>query len=112
MLSAHRGKPAVSAPALVDTLVKLSQLACDLEAAAELDINPLMVVVVPAPKGGPTIFLKRVLTLEQWALLLESAAAQHAAVQLSDPDRAAKLHAVLEVFKTVPPGAFVEVRVG
>ena len=58
------------------------------------------------------IFLKRVLTLEQWALLLESAATQQARVELSDPDRAAKLQAVLDVFKTVPTGAFVEVRVG
>jgi acetyltransferase len=42
MLSPHRGKPGVDVPALVDTLVKLSQLACDLEAVAELDINPLV----------------------------------------------------------------------
>lgn len=58
------------------------------------------------------IFLKRVLTLEQWALLLESAASHEAVVQLSDPARAARLQGVLDVFKTVPPGAFVEVRVG
>jgi hypothetical protein len=57
-------------------------------------------------------FLKRVLTPEQWALLLESAAVQEAALQLSDAAKAAKLQAVLDVFKTVPPGAFVEVRVG
>jgi hypothetical protein len=60
----------------------------------------------------PMIFLKRVLTVEQWALLLESAASHASVVKLSDPERAAKLHAVLEVFRSVPPGAFVEVRVG
>ncbi|MDB5947511.1 MAG: family N-acetyltransferase, partial [Ramlibacter sp.] len=42
VLSAHRGKPGVDEPALADTLVKLSRLACDLQAVAELDINPLM----------------------------------------------------------------------
>jgi hypothetical protein len=57
-------------------------------------------------------YLKRVLTPDQWALLLEAAAAHEAAVLLSDPARAAKLQGVLDVFRTVPPGAFVEVKVG
>ncbi len=41
-LGAHRGRPGINESALVDTLVKLSQMACDLEAVAELDINPLV----------------------------------------------------------------------
>ena len=57
-------------------------------------------------------FLKRVLTPDQWTLLLESAATQEAAIQLSDPARAVKLQSVLDVFKTIPAGAFVEIRVG
>ncbi len=42
LLAAHRGEPAVAADALIDTLVKLSRMACDLAGLAELDINPLI----------------------------------------------------------------------
>ncbi|WP_048439355.1 bifunctional acetate--CoA ligase family protein/GNAT family N-acetyltransferase [Caenimonas sp. SL110] len=43
MLAAHRGAPAKSEQAVVDALVRLSQMACDLASLAELDINPLVV---------------------------------------------------------------------
>ena len=42
LLSAHRGIPAVNRPALLSTLLKVSRMACDLPALAELDINPLL----------------------------------------------------------------------
>ncbi|MDB5945283.1 MAG: hypothetical protein JWQ33_309 [Ramlibacter sp.] len=61
--------------------------------------------------GGHVEFLKRVLTLDQWSVVLEAVAAQERAVA-ADPSRAAKLQGILEVFRSVPPGAFVEIRVG
>ena len=42
LLAGYRGRPGVNQPALVATLLKLSQLACDLQQVAELDINPLL----------------------------------------------------------------------
>ncbi|MFC5499417.1 bifunctional acetate--CoA ligase family protein/GNAT family N-acetyltransferase [Caenimonas terrae] len=42
LLAGYRGQPGVDQRALVDTLLKLSQLACDLQQVAELDINPLL----------------------------------------------------------------------
>jgi acetyltransferase len=42
LLAAHRGRPGVNEAALIDTLLKVSQLACDLAPVAELDINPLL----------------------------------------------------------------------
>jgi acetyltransferase len=50
LLRGFRGKPAADVDALADTLVRVSQLAVQLEGKlAELDINPLM--VMPAGKG-------------------------------------------------------------
>jgi len=50
MLRGFRGKPACDIDALADTLVRVSQLAAQLEGTlSELDINPL--VVLPAGKG-------------------------------------------------------------
>jgi len=43
LLAPHRGKPGVNQAALIDTLLKVSQMACDLAPIAELDINPLLV---------------------------------------------------------------------
>jgi acetyltransferase len=43
LLAAWRSRPAADEPALLDTLLKVSQMACDLAAIAELDINPLLV---------------------------------------------------------------------
>jgi acetyltransferase len=43
MLRAWRGRAAASEPALVETLLKVSRLVCDLQEVAELDINPLLV---------------------------------------------------------------------
>lgn len=43
LLSGYRGKPAANQAALLDTLLKVSQLACDLAQVAELDINPLLI---------------------------------------------------------------------
>lgn len=43
LLGAHRGQAGVDQDALTRTLLQLSQLACDLSAVAELDINPLLV---------------------------------------------------------------------
>ena len=43
LLAAWRSRPAADEQALLDTLVKVSQMACDLSAVAELDINPLLV---------------------------------------------------------------------
>ncbi len=42
LLGPHRGKPGADAQALTDALLRLSQMACDLAALAELDINPLL----------------------------------------------------------------------
>lgn len=43
LLAGYRGKPAADVDAVVDVLQRVSQLACDLPAIAELDINPLLV---------------------------------------------------------------------
>ena len=42
LLAAHRGHSAVDEQGLLLTLMKVSQMACDLPALAELDINPLL----------------------------------------------------------------------
>jgi acetyltransferase len=42
LLSGYRGRPAIDASALIDVLLKLSQLICDHAEIAELDINPLI----------------------------------------------------------------------
>jgi len=42
LLAGWRGQPPVDQHSLVGTLLKVSQLACDLPALAELDINPLL----------------------------------------------------------------------
>jgi acetyltransferase len=43
LLGGYRGKPAANQAALLDTLLKVSLLACDLAQVAELDINPLLI---------------------------------------------------------------------
>jgi len=43
LLAAFRGRAAADEPAVRDVLLKVSQMACDLRALAELDINPLFV---------------------------------------------------------------------
>ena len=43
LLAAWRSRPAADEPALLDTLMKVSQMAADLPALAELDINPVLV---------------------------------------------------------------------
>uniref|UniRef100_UPI002FC6BADA bifunctional acetate--CoA ligase family protein/GNAT family N-acetyltransferase n=1 Tax=Ramlibacter sp. TaxID=1917967 RepID=UPI002FC6BADA len=43
LLGAHRGQDGVDQDALTRTLLQLSQMACELAAVAELDINPLLV---------------------------------------------------------------------
>jgi acetyltransferase len=43
MLRAWRARAAASESALVETLLKVSRLVCDLQQVAELDINPLLV---------------------------------------------------------------------
>jgi acetyltransferase len=42
LLGAWRARPAADRPALIDTLLKVSRLACDFPDLAELDINPLL----------------------------------------------------------------------
>jgi acetyltransferase len=42
LLPGYRGRAAVDYPALVGAMLKVSQMACDLPALAELDINPLL----------------------------------------------------------------------
>jgi acetyltransferase len=42
MLAGYRGRAAVDQDALVRAMLKVSQMACDLPALAELDINPLL----------------------------------------------------------------------
>ena len=42
LLAGYRGRPAVDQPALVSAMLRVSQMACDLPALAELDINPLL----------------------------------------------------------------------
>ncbi|HTT13728.1 MAG TPA: bifunctional acetate--CoA ligase family protein/GNAT family N-acetyltransferase [Burkholderiaceae bacterium] len=42
MLGEFRGRPVVAQDALVDTLLKVSELACELPCIDELDINPLL----------------------------------------------------------------------
>jgi acetyltransferase len=42
LLAPHRGQPGVDEAALLDTILRVSRLACDLPAVAELDINPLL----------------------------------------------------------------------
>lgn len=43
LLGGYRGKPAANQTALLDTLLKVSLLACDLAQVTELDINPLLI---------------------------------------------------------------------
>ncbi|MES2484067.1 MAG: bifunctional acetate--CoA ligase family protein/GNAT family N-acetyltransferase [Pseudomonadota bacterium] len=43
LLAAWRGRPAGDRHAVIDTLLRVSQMACDLPTLAELDINPLLV---------------------------------------------------------------------
>ena len=43
LLAGYRGRPAANQKSLVDTLLKVSQMACDLPWLAELDINPLLI---------------------------------------------------------------------
>ena len=43
LLAGYRGRPPANTAALLDTLTKVSQMACDLPWLAELDINPLWV---------------------------------------------------------------------
>jgi acetyltransferase len=43
LLAAWRARPAADEAALLDTLMKVSQMTCDLAGLAELDINPLLV---------------------------------------------------------------------
>ncbi len=43
LLAAHRGRPPLDRQGVLDTLVRVSQLACDHPALADLDINPLLV---------------------------------------------------------------------
>ncbi len=45
LLAGYRGQPAANQAALIDTLLKVSLLACDLAQVAELDINPLLIDV-------------------------------------------------------------------
>ncbi len=42
LLAGYRGRPAIDSQALVAALLRVSQMACDLAALAELDINPLL----------------------------------------------------------------------
>ncbi|MGE3346760.1 MAG: bifunctional acetate--CoA ligase family protein/GNAT family N-acetyltransferase [Ramlibacter sp.] len=42
-LANHRGRPAADRGALIDTLLKLSRMVCDLAPLVELDINPLLI---------------------------------------------------------------------
>lgn len=43
LLGGYRGQPGVNQPALVDAILRVSRMACELDALAELDINPLLV---------------------------------------------------------------------
>jgi len=42
LLAGYRDRPAADQSAIVDVLIRLARLACDLPAVAELDINPLL----------------------------------------------------------------------
>ena len=42
LLGGYRGRAPIREPALIDALLRVSQLACDLPELAELDINPLL----------------------------------------------------------------------
>jgi acetyltransferase len=54
LLQGFRGRPAADVEALVDTLVRVSHLAVNLEGTlAELDINPLL--VLPAGQGAKAV---------------------------------------------------------
>jgi len=43
LLEPHRGKPGANKPALYDTIMRVSRMASELAAIAELDINPLLI---------------------------------------------------------------------
>jgi acetyltransferase len=43
LLASYRGRPCANEHALIDTITKVSQMACDLPWLSELDINPLLV---------------------------------------------------------------------
>ncbi|MEX0788547.1 MAG: acetate--CoA ligase family protein [Anaerolineales bacterium] len=59
LLEGFRGKPAVDRSALVDTLLRVAQLAMDFREIAELDLNPF--VVYEQGRGGLTLDLRVVL---------------------------------------------------
>jgi acetyltransferase len=43
LLGGYRGQRGVNEPALVDAILRVSRMACELDALAELDVNPLLV---------------------------------------------------------------------
>jgi len=62
-LKGWRGAPPGDRAAVVDTIVRLAQLACDLPEIAELEINPLM--VLPAGSGALAVDVRGVLAAGQ-----------------------------------------------
>jgi acetyltransferase len=59
LLDGVRGKPAADKEAIVDTLLRVSQLVQDFPEIAELDINPLM--VYPRGQGAIAIDMRLIL---------------------------------------------------
>ena len=64
VLAAHRDRAAVDQQALLTTLLKVSQMACDLPALAELDINPLLADAQGVLAVDTRIRLRRPVTVE------------------------------------------------
>lgn len=63
LLEGVRGKPAADRQAIIDTLLRMSQLVTDFPEIAEFDINPL--IVYPAGQGAVAIDMRLVLSKQK-----------------------------------------------
>jgi acetate---CoA ligase (ADP-forming) len=76
LLEGVRGKPPVDTDAIIDTLLRISQLVTDFPEIAELDINPL--VVYPRGQGAVAIDMRLILSQGEQESIFENPHVEHA----------------------------------